>query len=207
MSRPVVIGLTGGVASGKSTIAKMFNRLGAWVLDGDRVGHDVLKDPDVLAHIQAIWGKDVVEDGVVKRKALANIVFGASDRQQLNKLESITHPKIKKLILGEIHQAESRNEIAVVLYAPLLFEAGWDQLCDKLVFVNTSLEVRIDRAKSRDWTDQELKRREAQQLDLQQKEEKSTHTINNSTNQTTTFSQVKELWMSWGLRIAEQSKI
>lgn len=206
MSRPVVIGLTGGVASGKSTVANMFQRLGASVLDGDQVGHEVLNDPDVLSQIQAIWGEDVLEDGVVNRKALGNIVFGAPDRKQLSALEQITHPIIRQRILEELRLATLRKTIAVVLDAPLLFEAGWDQLCDKLVFVKSSLAVRTERAKTRGWTDQELKRREDRQMDLQHKEENSTDFIDNSSSQENTLDQVKKLWTSWGLMIVEQSE-
>ena len=206
MAHPVVIGLTGGVASGKSTVAAMFQELGATILDGDRIGHEVLNDPDVVSKIRHIWGEGVLEDGVVNRKRLGNIVFENADREQLSKLESITHPKIKERILEELRLAGERKTSAVVLDAPLLFEAGWDKLCDRLVFIKTDLSDRIARSKSRGWSEKELLRREQQQLDLDLKEKNSSDIIDNSTNPKTTFSQVKRLWMSWGLKIATQSE-
>ena len=96
MARPVVIGLTGGVASGKSTVADMFRRLGATVLKGDRIGHEILDDHHVQSKIRAIWGESVFDNGIVDRAALGNIVFGSPNREQLNRLESITHPKIEE---------------------------------------------------------------------------------------------------------------
>ena len=170
MEIPVTIGLTGGIASGKSTVATMFSRLGASVLDADRFGHEVLNEEDVKKQIIVTWGNGVFDNGEVDRKALAKIVFDpVAGQKQLTKLEEITHPKIKARILTEIQAAKIGNVIAVVLDAPLLFEAGWDEICDELVFVKTTRELRLARVKKRGWSEDELLKREQRQMDVFQK--------------------------------------
>ena len=90
----LVIGLAGGVASGKSLVARCFEHFGAIVLDADRIGHEVLKEPDVIAAVESQWGKTVLKDGKIDRRALGQIVFGSTDcnTNHLEILERITHP-------------------------------------------------------------------------------------------------------------------
>lgn len=201
MALPITIGLTGGIASGKSTIATMFSRLGAVVLKADQIGHEVLNEEVVKSQIFARWGEDVFcGDGTVDRKAIASIVFDPDDQgKQLEILESITHPKIKSRIAKQIRKAEDQQAKVVILDAPLLFEAGWDELCTQLVFVKTPNEIRLARVIQRGWTKEQLENREQQQLSLEEKEKRSNLTIDNSGNTESTFRQVEQIWRDLGL--------
>ena len=108
MEKPLVIGLSGGIASGKSAVARLFSDFGARLVNADRIGHEVLHLDDVKSQIFEIWGEEVFKDGEVDRKALAKIVFDQADPRQLPKLEAITHPLIRQQIEREIDEAKRR---------------------------------------------------------------------------------------------------
>ena len=196
----LVIGLAGGIASGKSLVARYFSELGAEVIDADRIGHEVLNDAAVQRQVLATWGDHLFEAGEVNRSVLSKIVFDAdSGETELKKLESITHPVINQRIKTEIQEKRDRGVPAVVLDAPVMFKAGWHEVCDKIVFVDTPSSIRLQRTLDRGWPADELKRREARQLSLAKKRESSTDTIDNSKEQQSTFAQVKRLWQQWRL--------
>ena len=134
-----LIGLLGGVASGKSMVADMFRQLGAEVLDADRVGHEVLRMPAVRAAVGGRWGKDVIgPDGEINRPALAKIVFAPppDGPRELAELERITHPEIRRRLQAEVEELARRGAKMAILDAPVMLKAGWNQLCDALVFVD-----------------------------------------------------------------------
>lgn len=201
----LVIGLAGGVASGKSLVASCFEHFGATVLDADRAGHEVLREPKVIAAIKSQWGEIVLKDGEIDRGALARIVFDSTseDPNQLERLEQITHPGIGRKIRERLAQLESQA-IAVVLDAPVMFKAGWDRLCDKIVFVDTVASLRQKRARQRGWDDDEFAKREARQTPLAEKRSKSTDFIENSKSKEETYIQARELWRSWNLPLPTQ---
>ena len=201
----LVIGLAGGVASGKSLVARCFQHFGATILDADRVGHEVLKEPEVIAAIQSRWGQVVLKDGEIDRSALGRIVFGSAPGEsgQLEHLEQITHTRIGQKIRERLAQLES-NTLAVVLDAPVMFKAGWNQLCDKIVFVDAEESIRRDRTRQRGWDEDELARREARQTPIAEKQQKSTDIINNSKSREETYIQTRELWRNWGLSLPEK---
>jgi dephospho-CoA kinase len=181
MPEKVVIGLIGGIGSGKSAVAAAFAALGSYVIDADRVGHALLKDPAIIQRVVSLWGAGVLDaGGQVDRKQLARIVF--ADRQELGRLDALLHPAMAEEFRLQIAAARSDPAIvAVVLDAALLFEAGWDALCDLVVFVDTPAEERHRRLKAnRGWSDEEIDRREASQLPLEPKKLRSTHIIDNS---------------------------
>ena len=202
----LVIGLAGGIASGKSLVAHCFELLGAIVLDADRFGHEVLEEPDVITSIAAHWGETILRNGRIDRKALGRIVFDPTqqDASHLERLEQITHPRIQTKIrnrIAELKQtaAGESGVPAVVLDAPVMFKAGWDQQCDKIVFVESDISVREERARQRGWSSDELARRESFQTPLDEKRRRSTNTIHNSQSKLATFEQVRDLWQQWGL--------
>ena len=179
----LVIGIAGGIACGKSLVAQQFQKLGAVVLDVDQMGHRVLHDAEVLEAIRRQWGDCVFKgDGNVDRKALADIVF-APEREdepnQLEILERITHPRIAELVKAQILQLQTNESIpAVVLDAPVMFKAGWDKFCDKIIFVDVPFELRSKRAmESRNWSQDELISREQRQMPLTEKQERATNPI------------------------------
>ncbi len=200
----LVIGIAGGVASGKSLVARCFERFGAGVLDADRVGHEVLKDTQVIDSIVSQFGEIVLQKGEIDRRALGRIVFDPSPdgARSLRLLEEITHPPIGIRIRNELIQLKSESDIpAVVLDAPVMFKANWDLLCDKIVFVHADIELRRERARQRGWDEEEITRRESQQLPVLEKRSKSTDLIDNSRSREKTYAQACKLWKTWGLAL------
>ncbi len=204
-NKSLVIGLAGGVASGKSLVASCFEHFGAAVLDADRVGHEVLEDPEVIAAIVARWGQIVTRDGEIDRSALARIVFDSSSgsSDELEHLEQITHPRIGRLIRKRLEKLAAEFP-AVVLDAPVMFKSGWDELCDKIVFVHADISIRQQRASLRGWDDNELLMREARQTPIAQKRDRSSDFIDNSQSKEETYIQARKLWRSWNLGLVEQ---
>ena len=203
----VVIGIAGGVASGKSTVARMFQELGAEVLDADRTGHEVLQLPHVIEQVRKQWGDKVfLPDGTVDRSELARIVFNsATGARELERLEAITHPEITRRLIQQLDAMRASSKPAVVLDAPVMFKAGWDQLCDRIVWVDADRDTRLRRAAGRGWDADELQRREALQTPLDVKRKRATDVIDNSADEENTFSQVKRLWQGWRLPLPESS--
>jgi dephospho-CoA kinase len=192
-----VIGLVGGVASGKSFVAAELERLGADVLNADRAGHEVLAQEDVKEAIRRRWG-DKIFDGSeqVNRSALAQIVFAPppDGPRELTHLEQITHPQIEILLRQQMRQRTDAGVRAVVLDAPVLFKAGWDTLCDFIVFVEAPREVRLTRAQSRGWSEEEFDRRETAQELLPWKRSRADAVIDNGGSARRTAAQVEQLW-------------
>jgi len=200
----LVIGIAGGIASGKSLVARCFERLGANVLDADSVGHEVLKNTEVIDAIVFQFGEIVLFEGEIDRRALGRIVFDPSPEgvRSLDRLEAITHPPIGLQIQSELTQLKSNSQLpAVVLDAPVMFKANWDTMCDKIVFVHTDITQRRTRALERGWDDDELSRRESQQFPILEKRSKSTDLIDNSGSREKTYAQVCKLWKTWGLAL------
>lgn len=200
----LVIGIAGGVASGKSLVARCFERFGAEVLDADRVGHEVLKDTKVIDAITLQFGEIILQRGEIDRRALGRIVFDPTPEgaRSLRRLEEITHPQIGNRIQKELLTLKSDSQIpAVVLDAPVMFKANWDRLCDKVVFVHADDAQRRARASQRGWDDDELARRESQQLPILEKRSRSTDLIDNSGSREDTYAQACKLWKTWGLTL------
>jgi dephospho-CoA kinase len=167
------IGLVGGVASGKSLVAKQFVELGAGLLDADRAGHEVLADdPDVCTAFVARWGPSILAaDGSIDRTAVAARVFGDSDQATAERdfLESVLHPRIQVRLDAQRREFAAAGHPAVVLDAPLLLEANWDPQCDVVVMVDADRDTRLARSHLRGWSDAEFARREAAQWPVEKK--------------------------------------
>ena len=191
---PPVIGLLGGIAAGKTTVAEMLRRLGAEVISADRIGHAVMDRPETRRQVVARWGGDVVgSDGKVDREELGGKVFG--DARELAALEAITHPLILAAMRQEIAGERRSSDLpAVVVDAPLLLEAELDGLCDVLVFVDCPREVRLERVAARGWDADELDRREQHQQPLKAKREKADYVLDSNVPLQTTLQQVRQLW-------------
>lgn len=197
-----VIGVVGGIASGKSAVAEHFRRLGAEVLSADWIGHEVLREAAVQRAIRERWGEAAFDPhGRVDRGSLAQIVFAPppeGPRERLY-LEQITHPRIGKRLQERIAElAQGNGPKAVVLDAAVLFEAGWDALCEKIVFVEAPRSQRQQRALLRGWSEAEFSAREAAQESLDAKRQRADWVIDNSGSPENTFSQVQQIWRSLG---------
>lgn len=168
-TRPLVIGLAGGIGSGKSSVAALLAEFGCIVLDSDQEAREALARPDVRDQLIHWWGPKVIApDGGIDRSRIAAIVF--SDPAERRRLESLVHPLVKSSREEMIRRAAAVGAPVVVVDAPLLFEAGVDQECDVVVFVDAPLRERLERVRvARGWGPGELERREKAQWGLDAK--------------------------------------
>ncbi|MGD0139179.1 MAG: dephospho-CoA kinase [Tepidisphaeraceae bacterium] len=188
-----VIGITGGIGSGKSTVAQMFGELGCLVISADEQVRQAYLDPAVVRQIRAWWGDDVVGgDGQVDRAKIADIVFG--DPGQRQKLQALLHPRVAELRQRRMLDAGDDPQVhAIVWDTPLLFETGLRGGCDAIVFVESPLVQRLQRlSRSRGWGEEELRRREKSQWPLDKKREISDYIIDNTADADYVRGQVRE---------------
>jgi dephospho-CoA kinase len=171
---PLTIGLTGGIAAGKSEALAAFQRLGAATISSDAVVHELLDSEPLLGRLAERWGDDVVAGGQVDRARIGEIVF--ADPDQLSWLESQVHPLVGERIAGWLSSLPHETEIAVV-EVPLLFESGMDGVFDTTVAVVTSDEVRRERAEARGHA--LVGEREARQLPQGEKAGRAEHVVQN----------------------------
>lgn len=150
---PPVIGLTGGIAAGKSTVSGRLAALGAHVIDADRVGHRVLMRGGGEAHAAVVraFGTEILDEaGEIVRARLGRRVFGAPER--LAELNRLTHPPMAERMRREIEEVRARRPSPppfIVLDAAVLFEAGWEALCDEVWTVSTAPERALERLVAR----------------------------------------------------------
>lgn len=173
MSSLSILGLVGGIGSGKSHVARLFAKRGAVVVDADVFAHEALRQPDVKEKLRTLWGDAVfTPDGEVDRRQVADLVFeDAAKRQQL---EAVVLPYIHGRIQQTVAAAESDPNVPLaVLDAAILLETGWKSRCTALAFVDAPEDVRIERVKGRGWDADELRRREAHQWSLEKKKQAS----------------------------------
>jgi len=194
-----VIGLLGGVASGKTFVAEQLARLGASVLDADRAAHEVLRLPQIEQAVRDRWGAEVFgPDGRIDRASLARIVFADPPLgpQERKHLESLTHPEIGRLLKRQVQALAASGHRVAVLDVPLLLEAGWDRCCDKLVFVEVPRQVRLSRALARGWSEKAFAAREDAQESLDLKRMRADVVLDNSGSSEYTRAQVERFWRS-----------
>ena len=197
--KPLVVGLVGGIGAGKSRVAEAFARHGARVVSGDALAHEALRQPAVKEQIARRWGARMLDDkGEVQRRLLGAVVF--ADAGERRALEAMVHPWIKERIREEVDAARADPSVRlVVLDAAVMLEAGWHDVCDRLVFVEAPREVRLRRvAERRGWTAEELAAREAAQLPLTAKAAHADHTLDNSASLDDLERQVEDLARRWG---------
>ena len=195
--RPVV-GLIGGIGAGKSLVADRLGQLGARVVDADRVGHETLQAPDVVVRLVKEFGDSIQSaDGRIDRGRLAQIVFGDESRRRA--LEAIVHPPMVERFRREIARAQAdEGTPLVVLDAAVLLEAGWDELCGVVVFVEAPRSVRIERLqRSRGWDEEELNRREAAQWPLERKRARADVVVRNDSDPDACRVAVDRLFREW----------
>ena len=190
--RKPIIGLAGGIGSGKSLVARQLASLGAAVVDADTIARDSLDQPDVKAQLVEWWGPEVLDEtGCVNRRHVADRVF--DDPDQRRRLEGLIHPIVAAR--RERIMAESRQDPAVkavVIDAPLLFEAELDQLCDQVIFIEADRPTRLMRVSAdRRWDERELARREKSQIPLDFKRRQAHHIVINDSDESNCFSQVR----------------
>jgi dephospho-CoA kinase len=171
---PLKIGLTGGIAAGKSEALKAFARLGAATLSSDAVVHELLESDELREKLVERWGPDVAPEGQIERAKIGEVVF--ADPEQLTWLESQIHPLVQRRTAEWLLSLPAETEVAVV-EVPLLFEAGSDKAFDTTVAVVTADEVRRERAEARGHA--LVDEREARQLTQPEKAERAEHVVAN----------------------------
>lgn len=205
-----VIGVVGGIGSGKSFVSAALAQLGALVIDADQTGHDVLRQPKVIADLIALFGSSILEHPepldeqtprqIIDRKALGQLVF--TDPLARRRLELLVHPAMRDAFAERIEQARGEGFPAVVLDAAVLFEAGWNNLCDRILFVDCPPEVRLLRVQhSRGWSQLMLEQREAAQWPLAQKRERADAVVRNASDDPRSRAELRDelkaIFMHW----------
>jgi dephospho-CoA kinase len=203
MAKPV-IGLIGGIGSGKSTVAEAFARRGARVIVGDALGHEALRQPEIRARAVTRWGPQVLDAaGEVDRRKVAGIVFAKTSqaRDELRVLESWVFPWIGRRAAEEVAAAQGDDRVRLIMLdAAVMLEAGWNKLCDRLVYVHAPREVRLRRlAAGRGWGPKEVEERESAQHSLTEKATRADDAVDNSGAPEAVRRQVDDLLRRWGL--------
>ena len=172
--------LTGGIASGKSTVSALMQLFGFRVIDADKIAHGVLDDSS--SEIAKLFGKEYIVESKVDRKRLGSLIFGSKDKRL--QLESIMHPKIREKILIEAKKQESFNK-PYLIDIPLFFEREGAYNIDKVIVVYTPKEIQLDRLIKREGlSKEEAKQRVEAQLPIDSKRDRATYLIDNSKNLT-----------------------
>lgn len=197
----MIIGLTGGIATGKSTVSAMLAELGASIVDADQVAREVvLPGEPALGQVAEVFGQAVLqEDGTLNRKKLGEIVF--ADENKRKQLEAILHPAIRRVMAERIDKLEREQpERLVVADIPLLYEAGLDSRYPDVLLVYVPETVQIKRLMARDGLSEgEAGLRLAAQMPIEAKQQKATWVIDNSGTRENTRRQVLAWWRRMAL--------
>jgi len=193
-----IMGITGGIGSGKSTVAGVFESMGAEIVDADQLARlAVAPNSPGLTQITEAFGQDILlEDGSLDRTALGKLVFSnESKRQQLN---AIVHPEVQRLA-QEAFRHLVAEKVSIVLYdVPLLYESKLESMFSAVVVVYVPQRVQIQRVMKRDGLEKhEVEQRLAAQMSLDLKAEKADYLIDNSRTLEETRAQVEKVWDSW----------
>jgi dephospho-CoA kinase len=175
-----VIGLVGGIGSGKSRVAAEFARHGARIVSGDAAGHEALRQPEIKARVAARWPGVLDAGGEIDRRKLGAVVFG--DPGERAALEVIVFPWITARLREQIAAAQDEPCVRLVLLdAAVMLEAGWNNVCDRLVYVHTPRALRLARlAATRGWSPESVAARERAQLPLTDKVSRADFALDNS---------------------------
>ena len=173
----MILGLTGGIASGKTTVSKKIKELGGYIIDADKISKEVSNSQEVLKKVEENFGVEVIENGSLNRKKLREIIF--NNREKRKMLNNIMHPIIVKKMKEEI--VEHKEEKLIVLDIPLLYETKLEYLCDKVLVVWVDENTQIERIKKRDNSSTELAKRILRsQMPLLEKLKKADYNIENN---------------------------
>lgn len=198
----LVIGLVGSIGAGKSEAARVLAAQGCVVIDADKLAKDALLRTEVKQQLTQWWGSEVLNAlGEVDRSKLASIIF--SDSIKRAQLEALVHPIVHADRAAAIDAARDAGKPGVVIDAPLLFEAGTERFCDRVLCIDAPRDQRLHRVVStRGWTDAQLASREAAQLSIEEKQRRSDATIMNDGTKEQLQRAVMGQWEAWSGRHA-----
>jgi len=195
-----VIGLTGGIGSGKSTVSQLLSDLGAVVLDADKVGHQAYQPgTETWREVVAAFGREIVaSDGSIDRKKLGPIVFG--DSEALARLNQIMHPRMYDMMADQIEEYRQQGVEVVVLEAAVLLEAGWTPLVDEVWVTVASEPTVVRRVRERTGlSEEQIRSRIHSQLSNEERTKEASVVINNDGSLDELRAKVEGLWE--GLRV------
>ncbi len=200
-----ILGIVGGIASGKSAVSAELAALGAVVLDADQTAHEVINLPEVKQKLVERWGSAILREsslgksGEIDRSAVAKRVFSGQDasRAELQFLEQTLHPTIHQQFEKELGRLAQQGVPAAVIDAPLLLEAGWGSLCKEVIFVDSPRETRLCRAQARGWSEEEFSRREQAQMPIEEKRVQATQILANEGSREALRALVHDFWESF----------
>jgi dephospho-CoA kinase len=193
----IVIGLTGGIATGKSEVARILQGLGAVVIDADQVGHQAYTPhSETWDEVVKAFGSGILQpDGDIDRGKLGAIVF--SDPRRLDQLNRIMHPRMAKMVSDRIENLRESDPPAVVLEAAVLFEAGWESLVDEVWTTETPVQSAVDRLMARNGlAEDDARKRISSQMSAQERDARSQVVVDNSGDLPRLNTLVESLWNS-----------
>lgn len=196
----LIIGLTGSIASGKSTISLMFDDIHINVIDADKIAREVVY-PNNKAYDDIVdyFGEEILrEDQTIDRKALGQIVF--HDQKKLDVLNGFVHPRIRERMIEKRDLLIEKGEQVIVLDIPLLFENNLDVLVDRTIVVYVKEETQIERLKNREqFTREEAINRIQLQMPLEEKKLRADAVIDNNGSKYDSFKQLQDILKSWSI--------
>lgn len=186
----MIIGITGSIACGKSTVSNYLKSKGYIVIDADKIGHEALDDDYVKEKLILAFGNEILEDNKINRQKLGELVFGSSSN--LNVLNSIVHPEIRKKILEKIDKNNDKELIFIDV--ALLFEAKFDDLVDKIIVVYVDKNTQLTRLMKRNSiSEKEALSRIVSQMSPIEKAKLGDYTVNNNLDVINTYEQVDKV--------------
>ena len=203
--KKLIVGVLGGIASGKSLVTQWLEELGATVLVADGIAHDILRQEEVVKEVVRRFGESVLADHErpqIDRKKLAALVFGSSEYHvaKRSQLEAIVQPRVRIELQKQIDQWKATHHSGVlVLDIPLLIERDWVKQCDCVLMVDTPDAMRREFAAARGWSESQLAAREATQLSIAEKRKNATFILVNDGTQEQLWDKVQQWWMEQGI--------
>ncbi|MGB9935413.1 dephospho-CoA kinase [Thermodesulfovibrio yellowstonii] len=189
----IKIGLTGNFGMGKSTVAELFKKLGAYVISADKIVETLLEEPEVIEEIKKLFGNEVITNGKLNKKYISSIVF--ENPLMRIYLENILHPRVFEKVDEIVKNIPQRGEpIIVVVEAPIIFERGYQNKFDLIITVFTSEEIALERLEKKGISKEEAFRRLKCQFPIEIKKSKSDYIINNSGTLEETAQQVEAIF-------------
>ncbi|MDI1472760.1 MAG: dephospho-CoA kinase [Thermodesulfovibrio sp.] len=189
----IKVGLTGNYGMGKSTVAEIFHKLGAYVINTDKIVEELLEKKEIIEEIKRLFGEEVLVNGKLDKKYIAKVVF---DNPLMRiYLENILHPRVFEKIDDLIKNIPKRGEpLIVVVEAPIIFERGYQNKFDIIITVYTPEKIAVERLKQKGISEEEVSRRLKCQFPIEMKKSKSDYIIDNSGSIEETSVQVEAIF-------------
>lgn len=186
----MIIGITGSIACGKSLVSNYLQEKGYTIIDADKIGHMALENDEVKKQLVNKFGKSILKDNEINRVTLGKLVF--ENNENLKELNNIIHPQIRKNISEQIQV--HKNEKLVFVDVPLLFEAKFDDLVEKIIVISLDEKIQLERLMNRNsLSKEEALQRIKSQIPVREKEKLGDYIVDNSFTQEDTYNQVDRI--------------